>query len=290
MKPLLSTMSNPILNSLIIKEDLSPFENLGLIANFAANLPADVDRAAVAADRFPIPATKDREHYHGDMHAAWWLSGRTDMLAMRAAAERVGVDFDHMCYYEMGCASGRVVRHLLNETQAEVWCSDLNARHVEWVRRYLGVRVKAFNNTALPILPLESGTVDMVAAFSVFTHIDDLEAQWLLELRRILRPGGLAYITVCTEDTWEQYKSGWIKNTFMPLADQITDYRIDDSLFSGPLPNEKTVFWWPLRGGVYNSSVFHSKDYIQNLYGRFFDIVDIIRNGHAYQDVLLLRK
>jgi SAM-dependent methyltransferase len=282
-------MKNPVLNNLIIKDDFSPFENLGSIASFIDDLPSYVDRAAVDSDRFPIPTTKDREHYHGDMHAAWWLSGRTDMLAMRAAAERVGIDFDHMRYYEMGCATGRVVRHLLSGTQADVWCSDINARHVEWIRQYLGPRAKVFNNTALPILPLESSTVDMVAAFSVFTHIDDLEAQWLLELRRILRPGGLAYVTVCTEDTWEQYKADWIKQTLMPLADQIRDYRIDNALFSGPLPNDKTVFWWPSRE-VYNSSVFHSKKYIKDLYGRFFEIVEIVRNGHTYQDVLLLRK
>ncbi|HEU4504637.1 MAG TPA: hypothetical protein VFR79_07380, partial [Nitrospira sp.] len=80
-----------------------------------------------------------------------------------------------------------------------------------------------------------------------------------------------------------------IKEQLMPLANSIVDYKIEDALFEGSLPSEKTVFWWPTRD-VYNSIVFHSKSYIKNTYERFFDIIDIIRNGHTYQDVLVLKK
>lgn len=289
LRPHMTSMQNVLLKTLIIKEDSSEFQNVGWISDYAADLPSEVLASDVEKDRIPIPCRKDREYYHGDYHANWWMSGWRDLAGIRTAAEGLGIDIEKMRYYEMGCASGRVVRHVVNTTQAEIWCSDINVRHIDWILKFMGPRVKAFHSTALPFLPLESNYFDVVSAFSVFTHIDDLEVNWLAELRRILRPGGLAYLTVCTEDTWEEYKRGWIKEHLMPLADLIVDYKIDDALFEGSLPSEKTVFWWPTRD-IYNSSVFHSKSYIKNVYGRFFDIVDIIRNGHTYQDVLILKK
>jgi hypothetical protein len=46
----------------------------------------------------------------------------------------------------------------------------------------------------------------------VFTHIDDLADAWLLELKRILRPGGRLYITVLD------------KNSLQSLINRYSDY------------------------------------------------------------------
>jgi SAM-dependent methyltransferase len=40
-------------------------------------------------------------------------------------------------------------------------------------------------------LPREDGSFDLIYAFSVFTHISDAWSAWLLELHRLLAPGGL---------------------------------------------------------------------------------------------------
>ncbi|HEU4855303.1 MAG TPA: class I SAM-dependent methyltransferase [Nitrosospira sp.] len=291
LKPLISSFSTDSLNSLIIKDDRTNFENLGTIQDLVCKdmtVTAGFE-AQMARDRDLVPASKDREYYHGDHHMDWWKSGLRDLGGMQRAASRAGIDFDTCRYYELGCASGRVVRHVANQTSAEVWCSDINTRHVEWIRMHLSPKINVFNSTAFPSLPLEPASFDMISAFSVFTHIDDLEMMWLLELRRILSKGGLAYITVATEDTWEEYKHGWIKDILTPLADSIKDYKICDDLFSGSLPEEKTVFWWPARN-VYNSTVFHSKSYIRREWGRYFDVIDIIRKGHDYQDVVILSR
>jgi hypothetical protein len=42
-----------------------------------------------------------------------------------------------------------------------------------------------------------------VTAFSVFTHINEPEIAWLLELRRILKIGGIACNSVHDEATWQ---------------------------------------------------------------------------------------
>ena len=58
-------------------------------------------------------------------------------------------------------------------------------------------------NHALPHLPIEDGSTALVYGFSVFTHIDEFETAWLAEIRRILRPGGVAYLTINSDDTWK---------------------------------------------------------------------------------------
>ncbi|MCH6206664.1 class I SAM-dependent methyltransferase [Brucella ciceri] len=289
-QPIISSFQTPSLSGLIIKDDRTPFETLPGILEFSSNLP-QTERviSAVKNDTSPIPQTKDREYYHGDEHAAWWLNGLDDMHGILGTAARLDINTSGLTYFEMGCASGRVVRHFAHQTDAKIWCADINLRHTEWIRKFLPPHIKAFNNTAFPYLPIESNSVDIASAFSVFTHIDDLELMWIAELARIIRPGGMAYITVQTENTWEKYKTGWIKDVLMPMASVIPDYEIGLHTFEEPLPKEKTVYWWQTRT-VYNSTVFHTTDYLRREWSRFFNVIEIIPNGSTYQDVIVLQK
>ena len=290
-KPVMSSFQTASMTGLLIKDDRSEFENLPAVNWFSRDLPNDLDiRKAATRDAAPLPQTKDREFYHGDAHAAWWLSGFQDMRSIEAAAVKHGTfAFEDCRYFELGCASGRVVRHMAHQTNAEVWCSDINLRHTEWVRKYLPSNIRTFNNAAFPYLPLESNYFDIVSAFSVFTHIDDLELMWMAELARVLAPGGIAYLTVQTENTWEQYRNQWIRDNLEPMAGAIPDFAINAELFEGPLPQEKTVFWWQTRE-IYNSTVFHTIKYIEREWGRFLKVKEIIPNGSTYQDVVILRK
>ncbi len=242
-------------------------------------------------DAAPLPATRDREFYYGDEHAAYWASGLRDFQSIRCQAKALGIDLGTGArYFELGCASGRVVRHAAACEGLDVWCADINHRHTEWIRTFLPPSIRIFTNTILPGLPLEDRVFDVVAAFSVFTHIDDFEFAWLSELRRILRPGGLAYLTVQTEHTWERYKQGWIRDQLMPLRDRIADHPVSDMLLAGGLPRPKTVFWWDAGRDNYNATVFVATDYIRREWGRFFEVVDVVLDGHAYQDVVVLRR
>jgi len=157
------------------------------------------------------------------------------------------------------------------------------------MRMFLDRSITCFQNTALPSLPIQDCFFDVVSAFSVFTHIDDLETAWLMEPKRVLKPGGIAYLTVATDHTWDGFKQDWIKAVFMPMRDQITGFEIGDELFSGDLPLERTVFWWPAQK-VYSCPVFHSEAYLRREWSRHLEIVDIVREGHTYQDVVVLRK
>lgn len=221
MKSTISGYVHPILSKISTKGAKRPFEllpspsalELGaqIFTPFDEMMSRTDVAGAVKRDLAPIPSTADREGYHGERHFDWWVSGFRDMRCVSHAAEAFGIRLNQASrVFELGCASGRVLRHFDAQLSGlETWGADLNARHVEWVSQFLPASIRIFQCTSLPHLPLEDNYFDVVCAFSVFTHIDDLELAWLAELRRILKPGGVAYITVHTDETWRNMSPDW---------------------------------------------------------------------------------
>lgn len=301
-KPLISSFTSGWLGQVTIKDGREPFQTLPPAATHQGKAPAytvfddilqeqDIP-AYLAKDNHPLPTPEDREAYHGGRDFDWWLSGLRDMRSVLHHIRKDGGALSSNAkVLEFGCASGRVLRHFAcQQEDYEIWGCDLKLRHVEWVRQFLPPRVRIFHNTLMPTLPIEDNYLDVVCAFSVFTHIDDMELTWLAELRRVLKPGGYAYISVHTEDTWHAMKDDWpLHQALLHESPHIVDYAVDREFLAGPMPSDKTVFWWP-HSNVYNCAVFHRKSYIQSAWGRFFGVRGFLPRAHIYQDVVLLQK
>ena len=98
---------------------------------------------------------------------------------------------------DFGCGIARMTRQLRSFAEAgEVWGVDISARHIFWCKRHLSPPFRFATTTTIPHLPFRDGFFSLVFAGSVFTHIDDLADAWLCEVRRVLAPGGCAYLTV----------------------------------------------------------------------------------------------
>lgn len=242
----------------------------------------------VAKDTFPIPNSKDREGYAAGYDEWYWLSGLRDYHLTVEAVKRLGVSVDR--YLEVGCASGRVLRHFATQRDTrEIWGTDINHRHVRWLFEHMPTHVFPLAVPALPQLPVEENYFDVISAYSVFTHLDVFETAFLSEIRRALKPGGLAYLTAHTETTWdklrEEYMAGaeGLSQRFSQL-----DANFDKRILK-PLAKGRTQFRWT-EVGPYRAQVFHSTDYIENVWGRFFDIEEILPLHHEKQTVILARK
>lgn len=239
---------------------------------------------ALQKDSFPLPSTGDREGYYGPHHFSYWASGLKDANLLMEAAASHGAPLRD--YFDLGCASGRVLRHFAVQSPHinSIGC-DINRLHVEWCNANLPENTLVFQNHSIPALPLADASVDLVSAFSVFTHIEALETAWLMELRRILRPGGIAWITVHTEFTLHEMNQNW------PLWKPVMDHpeagsHLDSQRnFSG----DRLVLRW-LAGRSYSSNVFYKMDYLKRHWGRIFEIAEIRRRCPSFQDVLILRK
>lgn len=104
---------------------------------------------------------------------------------------------------DFGCGAARVLRHFLREAErGEFWGCDIDRPSIAWVQATLSPPLRAFRNDPEPPLPFDDEQLDLVWAASVFTHIEDW-APWLIELHRILAPGGLFVASYLGDGMWQ---------------------------------------------------------------------------------------
>jgi SAM-dependent methyltransferase len=242
----------------------------------------------LAADTSPVPATHMREHYHGDRHYDYWLSGVRDYNRVMHYWNSVARRDSFGSFFDMGGSSGRVVRHVAAlHPDATVWLSDLGISQIEWALAHLPKNLRAFQSTVLPYLPIPDRSIDIVTAFSVFTHIDQQEYGWLAELSRICAPDGMLYITAMTEETWDACMTiDWRYNGLLRSVKGFDAYER-----GSPMPADKGRI--PFLDANGYGTTFHRRRHIEQVWGRFFDVVDIVvhpevlKNGE--QTLVILR-
>lgn len=180
---------------------------------------------------------------------------------------------------DFGCGAGRMIRWLKPEAErGTVWGCDVLAEDIQWLQRNLRPPFRFFTSTTLPTLPFPDGYFGLVYAGSVFTHIADLAQAWLLEVRRIIKPGGIAYLTIHDRATVERMK--------IPLYEQksIAPDRLEAY---GGLPDDLGMLAldrWPETGGT---NVFYSHDWWRECLTPMFSILDIIEGAYGYQTAIV---
>ena len=238
---------------------------------------------ALAADTAVLPPTERREGYYGPNHYNYWASGIRDVCQIAEWLETRTIV--RGTFFDFGCAAGRVLRQVKAAAGfTEVIGSDINRSHVDWIARHFPDSIKVFQNTSIPVLPLPDESVDVVTAFSVFTHIECFDSTWLMELRRILRPGGIAWLTVHSDRTWRDIEPSW------PLHRALTSH--PDYIKYGAhrtLPQDRLVFRWHMERS-YSANVFYTEAYIRTRWGRIMEVRDMFPALPFYQDIVVLQK
>ena len=125
--------------------------------------------------------------------------------------------FDGRRVLDFGCGAGRTLRHFLAEAHAgtELWGADIDADSIAWLSANLCPPLHAIRNAPAPPLDIEGG-LDLIWALSVFTHLTDQSLPWLVELHRLLAPGGLLVATYMgrynggafTAEEWDEDRIG----------------------------------------------------------------------------------
>jgi SAM-dependent methyltransferase len=97
---------------------------------------------------------------------------------------------------DFGCGAGRTLRHFLGEAErTDIWGVDVDPQSIEWLEANLCPPLHALRCDPGPPLPFETASFDLIWAISVFTHLTDESASWLIELHRLLRSGALLMAT-----------------------------------------------------------------------------------------------
>ena len=102
---------------------------------------------------------------------------------------------------DWGCGSGRTHFWLRGHP---AWAAhyrgcDVDAEAVAWLKARRGAAVEVCGDH--PPLPYPDASLEGLFCFSVLTHIHPLRHRtWYQEIRRVLKPGGRAYVTVHGDD------------------------------------------------------------------------------------------
>ena len=254
-------------------------EQVGL-SGFVRHLSVPKVLALLDRDKLPIPQAANRENYYGGRDADYWLSGLDDYFKVKTCWEKYLPSVKRIL--DFGGSTGRVFRHFYCQSEiAEVHACDSKKVNVEWCKKYLPPDIRVFLNSFYPGLPFPDGCFEVITAFSVFTHIDEFEDGWLLELSRILKPKGIAYLTIADEDAW----AAMPQHLITTLRSSPSATGID---LHGPMPCDRMVF--PAGDHApFGINVFHRQDYIRRFWSRYFHVEEVIPQGHHFQTVVVLR-
>lgn len=128
---------------------------------------------------------------------------------------RLGLDKEKGCFYDVGFGYGRVALGMMHTGfQGHYGGFEIMRKNARWCRenleplfdgrytfRHLNVVSGRYNKSgkiaaADVRFPTDDESQDMVGVYSVFTHMYEADIQrYLHEIRRVLRPGGLALTT-----------------------------------------------------------------------------------------------
>ena len=210
-----------------ILRTVAPGASPGLIAQRVEEMPRKLkkrlrsgtrntfSRLKGAPDGLPLPPGDLMFLVQGTTNVQEFLTdGRGTALAVLDVLKSSGVTVDSsMSVLDFGCGCGRVIRHVHAISGARCHGSDYNPQLVKWCKENL--RFAQFDvNGASPPLPHADGQFDVIYALSVFTHLpEELQAAWMSELSRVLKPGGHLLMTTHGE-SFLPYMSEEDRKTF----------------------------------------------------------------------------
>lgn len=151
-------------------------------------------------DNSELPFPPANRMYYNETARRHKVTGEKDFQFLFDLLKKNNFTFNDKRVLEFGCSNSRVLRHFEPFTDKnEFWGCDINSNMVSWSIENLSPPFNFFINTTQPHLPFKDGYLDLVYAYSIFTHIDDLFFSWVLELKRILKEKSYLYLTIHDE-------------------------------------------------------------------------------------------
>lgn len=227
---------------------------------------------------FPLPPPKLRQTYGDGDDEAYLRMGEETAAGLRAIMRDHGVELgpgDAML--DWGSSTGRVLRWFAEEARTvEVWGADVHADAMVWAKQHLSPPMHFVTCSGYPHLPFEDEKFTFIYSISVFTHLEHLIDLWLLEHRRILRPGGVAVFTV-----QDEYVIPWFE-------EHGREHWVPQDLDLGVIrENEVTI----LRSESWRGThTFFRSDWIRAEWGRYFEVLEIRVHAEKYQSAVVLRR
>ncbi len=263
----------------LIPRRLHPFLKKQLV-DLSIGIAALQDKIMPSTEEAPFPPPRLRHRVHGAVERESFASvGRTisrDLIRLADSADQSPTRFTNVL--DFGCGCGRVLRYIHRELpDAQLYGADIDPESIEWCRRNFLFGEFALNHMKPP-MDFPDGHFDWIFGVSVFTHLDeDLQNIWLQELHRVSRTGAQLILTVHGSSIFE------------PALDLEKLERLQkDGIYFHVVHTGK---FKPDGLPDYYQTTFHTREYIEKHWRKYFEIVDYVPQGVCdYQDAAILRK
>ena len=249
---------------------------------------------------FPVPLNSAMRKTGCRTIRHYFISGINSYLpiAIMALHRKVALDRP-IAVLDFGCG---VCRQLLHFTRhypnARYFACDIDYTLVDFVKKNYP-SVEAGLTSFQPPLKYDDDSMDMIYSVSTFSHFgpDDQKA-WLVELHRVLKPGGHCFLTT---EGWKAYMTGGLSTLFADDAEAAAallaaegilykEYAFLKSNLDHRHLSPKVNRVHGIKG-TYGNTVM-TPDFIRKDWPRFgFEVVDIIEGVIDYrQDLIVLCK
>jgi len=196
-------------------------------------------------------------------------------------------DFRRILDFACGC--GRLTRLLMKYADDhEIIGSDINQRHIDWMRQNL-LFARFFKNESLPPTRFEARYFDLILCVSLLSHLNESHhLRWLDEFQRITRENGIIILTVhgvhsynvCRERPDIRQRMG------------VSASQLDEAWLR---MNEGRFYFIPQNNSYIDREsygfTFISHAYIRNVWSTKFDVCEVMDGAiEDWQDAVVLRR
>jgi SAM-dependent methyltransferase len=236
----------------------------------------------------PLPGLSNMARVSGPTAnlAGYLIGGATTFLQLNLLLERFAgrpiTSFPTVVDWGVGC--GRVLRQFWEAApragmpaaaDQQLIGLDIDEVNVEWCKAHLASRA-VIDLLDLDGFALPSGSVDFLYGISVLTHLTEFhQHRWLQEIARVLRPGGIAILTVHGEGIYYRDVAG----IMLPFVEKFGFF---DGIADPAIGSERDLYY---------RATYHSRNYIRNEWSRYMDVLGVAPMANAFrQDFVVLRK
>lgn len=221
-------------------------------------------------DDLPIPPFKLIHKVTSSISIPWFLkTGFLSLQNIENTLEKNRLSLNNFNkILDFGCGCGRIIRHLKNKSNIEIYGTDYNHQLVTWCKKNLTFANFSINEMEPP-LNFPNDFFDFIYAISIFTHMSkNLQQKWIREFSRILKPNGFLFITT---------HGKYYLNRLTPEE-------------KNQFANGQMIIKRSKHLGTNLCSTFHPNEYVLRNTLKTFKIIDYIpeeMTGAPYQDIYL---
>jgi ubiquinone/menaquinone biosynthesis C-methylase UbiE len=202
---------------------------------------------------------------------------------------------DDDVFLDFGCGWGRFIRLFAKDfLERNIFAVDVDPEILNVCRR-TGVPGHFDAIEPRGRISLPDASVDLVIAYSVFTHLpEDIHLHWMSELARVIRPGGFLCFTL--------EPRRFLDFVVQTAREGTTDWHRGMARFAAEVPEYKERFdrgefvYLPTSGGAYRPAETYGEavvpvSYLRSRWSVHFDILSYLDDPHRFwQAVAIARR